>query len=308
MTFMDILKEYEPMIEVKYATSHYNDMRKKLVSAFECVGLYDLSIFKSENGKDYDFLAESKEYIFHLLRIETSPLFRKIKGRKMAVEDYIALAEEVEELFEFIKPYTKNEDEYLKIVADISSNVRYPILRQAASMQNIYYNFNVYYESLIKGDDELAGIDYWGWLTPEDKVTLFGELMKATKEWVQLAQRLKEYREDEAIDAIDNVELKKVETYCRVENGIGDQVCNALEEILEKDTTTTKPRSLKAEVEKDKKLEAEVFKIRYDIAKRYCEKHNLDLDKYLAEKEWLDNNRPEPASTQVALNEILDEI
>lgn len=307
MTLIDILREYEPTIEIKYGTNLYSDMRKKLLSAFECVGLYDMSIFKSENGKDYDFLEENKEYVFYLLRNETSPLFKKIKGNKMAIEDYIALAEEVEKLFEFIKPYTKNEEEYNKIVADISSNVRYPILRQAASMQNIYYNFNIYYESLIKGDDELAEIDYFGGLTPEDKVMLFDELMTATKRWVQLAHRLKEYREDEVNDAIDNVDLEKVKTYCMVENVISEQVYNATQGILEK-APSTKSRSLRAEVEKEKNLEAEVCKIRYDIAKKHCDKHNIDFDKYLAEKGWLDNNWPDPSSSKVAFEEILDEI
>ena len=96
MNFKEILKEYDQSRKVLYAEDYYNDSRKKLQVAFECLGLYDLTIFKATNGKDYSFLDEKKEYIFHLLEMETSPLFRNIKGGKMTMENYVELVDEVE--------------------------------------------------------------------------------------------------------------------------------------------------------------------------------------------------------------------
>ena len=54
MKFLEILREYNPHQEITYLSNYYSDMRKKLIVAFECLGLYDLEIFKSENGKDYE--------------------------------------------------------------------------------------------------------------------------------------------------------------------------------------------------------------------------------------------------------------
>lgn len=41
--------------------------RKRCIMNMQKYANHRLSIFKSKNGKDYDFFAESKEYIFYLL-------------------------------------------------------------------------------------------------------------------------------------------------------------------------------------------------------------------------------------------------
>ena len=302
MTFLDILKEYDKEHEIIYPSDYYNDMRKKLLVAFECLGLFDLTIFKAENGKDYDFFETSKEYIFHLLKSETSPLFRNIKGNKMTMDDYISLASEVEQLFDFIKPYTKDEEEYKEIIYEISSNVRYPILKRFASIQNTYYSLLTYYESIIKDTGEVTEIDNWCYLTADDKVKLFDELITATKKWVNLVEKIGEYRADEVSEAIENASVENIATYVLVENAIAEEYCKAYKARPQPDFS--KSRSGKALVSKIKSREDEVYNLKLDLAKKYCDTHNIDFQQYLNEKEFAEAPDFTPSSTESVFETI----
>lgn len=306
MTFLDILKEYDKEREIIYPSDYYNDMRKKLLVAFECLGLFDLTIFKAGNGKDYDFFETSKEYIFHLLKSETSPLFRNIKGNKMTMGDYIALVSEVEQLFDFIKPYTKNENEYKKIISEISSNVRYPLLKRFASIQNTYYSLLTYYESIIKDTGEVTEIDNWCYLTADDKVKLFDELIIATKKWVDLVEKIGEYRADEVSEAIENASIENIDTYVLVENAIAEEYCKAYKDRPQ--PNFPKSRSIKAMVSKIKSREDEAYSLKLDLAKKYCDKHNIDFQVYLSEKELAETPDFTPSSTKSAFESMQNDI
>lgn len=306
MTFLNILKEYELTIKIEYADNYYSDMRKKLLVAFECLGLYDLSIFKAENGKDYNFLSSDKEYIFHLLRSETSPLFRNIKGNKMTTNDYISLVSEVERLFDFIKPYSKNEDEYNKIISEISTNVRYPILKRFASIQNSCYSLLAYYESILKDSGEVTEIDNWCYLTADDKVRLFDELITATKKWVNLVERIGEFRADEVLEAIENTSIENISTYVLVENAIAEEYCRAYKERPQ--ANFAKARSVRSMVAKIKSREDEACNLKLDLAKKYCEEHNIDFQQYLSEKEIAETPDFTPVSSDSVFDKVLNDL
>lgn len=304
MTFLEILQEYEPGIKVEYASNYYNDMRKKLLVAFECVGLYSLEIFKADNGKDYSFLESSKAYLFHLLDMETSSLFRNIKGCKMTMDDYVVLSTEVEQLLEFIKPYTKNENEYKRIVSEIFSNVRYPIIKRYADFQNTYYSFSAYCESLIKNDGVVTGISNWECLTEDDKVKLLDELITYTKKWVNLVEKFGEYRADEAMTAIYNIPIDDIQISTIVDDAIRDEYCKIYYERFP--TTIKKSRSIKATYAKVDAQNDEAYKLKLSLAKKYCDEHNIDFKKYLSEQEMQPD--PGPVSTEKAFEDILKEM
>ena len=230
MTLVDILKEYDKT-RIEYAENGYGDTRKKLLVAFECLGLYDLEIFKSENGKDYCFVESGKEYIFYLLDRETSPLFRNIKGNKMTMDNYVELTEEVERLFEFVKIHTRSEEEYKRVVSEISSNVNYPIIKRHAKFQTTDYIFSTYYESMVRNDGMVTQISNWEYLTADDKAKLMDELIIATRKWVNLVERLGEYRADEEMEDIDNISIADIKLLAFVDDAISEEYCKKYYEM-----------------------------------------------------------------------------
>lgn len=305
-TFLEILREYNPDQEIIYPSNYYSDMRKKLIVAFECLGLYDLEIFKSNNGKDYDFLETNKEYIFYLLDIETSPLFKNIKGKKMTMEDYVSLVPEVENLFVFIKPYVKDDEEYNRIVSEISLNTRYPIIKRFAETQSVYYSLHNYYESIVKGNGLVTTFSDWLFLTENDQVKLFDELIVATKKWIKLVEKFCEFRSDEVMEAINNATIDDVCTYALVDEEISEEYCEKYKELFP--LHTKKARSIRSAMLKVKAQRDESNKLKLDLAKKYCDAHNIDFQTYLTEKEKAETPDFEPVSTEEAFKTISNEI
>lgn len=306
MNLLEILRECDPNIEITHESNNYGDMRKKLVVAFECLGLYNLDIFKSESGKDYDFLESSKEYIVYLMNDdETRDLFRHIKSDRMSVDDYAKLAHEIDKLFVFIKPYMKTDEEYKRIISEISLNTRYPIIKRFAENQHIYHSFRIYYESLVKGDGYATTFSDWLFLTMDDQIELFDELTTAIRKCVELVEGLCELRADEVMKGIDNISVNDVLTYALVNEKIAEEFCEKYEELFP--GNEIKARSIRSAISKEKTRLKASNKLKLDLAKQWCDEHDIDFQQYLSEQEKIEEMEPEQVSTEEAFKAITNE-
>lgn len=305
MTLRDIIAKYDCDRNDNYHLgdeNYYADMRKKLLRAFECLGLYDLSFLKAENNKDFCFLDSDKGYIFHLFDKESSSLYKNIRNGTMKDEDYLVFVEEIEALFTFVKPHTLGDEEYQSIVNEISSNTRYPLLKRYYNTHKQYDDFLYYYNSIISDNGVLTGFENWMYLTQDDKLRLFDELIISTNKWVDLVKTVGEYRSEEAWDGFDELTTDDIETYCFVENAISDEYISQLKDMPVKESA--KSRSFKSKIKKLDKQDLEACKLKLEIAKKYCAEHNVDFQKYLDEKAIAESYKQDLISTEQLFEQI----
>ena len=303
MNLLEILRECDPAIEMAYNSNNYRDMRKKLIVAFECLGLYNLDVFKSESGTDYDFMESSKEYIVYLMNDdEIRDLFRHIKSDRMSMEDYARLAHEIDKLFVFIKPYMKTDEEYKRIISEISLNTRYPIIKRFAENQHIYHSFRIYYESLVKGDGYATTFSDWLFLTMDDQIELFDELTTATRKCVEMVEKRCEFRADEVMEGIDNISVDDVLTYALVNEKITEEFCEKYEKLFPENER--KARSIRSAISKEKTRLKASNKLKLDLAKQCCDEYNIDFQQYLSEQKKIEEMEPEQVSTEEAIKAI----
>lgn len=289
MTLKKIVEEYDKYRNNSYHKdddNYYRDCLKKLKQAFECIGLTDMSLIKDPNSRSYNILEKDKEYIFYLLDSETSKFFKNIKNGDMTNEDYIQSAKEADKLFEFLKSYVP-EEQYNSIITEISSRIDYPLTKRYLETEYEYNNFVSYYNSLIRNEGILTNIPYWEYLENTDKALLYDELIKATKNWVSLVNAVGEYRHDEIIDSIDNINTDEIQIYCIVEQEI-EQECIKAYEKLPPEPIRKDSRSFKSYKTEYEKYDSDVANIKEKIAKNYCRKHNIDYRIYLKEKAIVD--------------------
>ena len=235
----------------------------------------------------------------------SNPKMEKIMNR-MSMDDYVNLATEVEKLFVFIKSYTKNDEEYNKLISEISLNTRYPIIKRFSETQRVYYSLRDYYESIVKGDGVITTFSDWMFLTNDDQIKLFDELITATKKWVELVERLCEFRTDEVMEAIDNATIDDVLTYALVDEEISEEYCKKYKELFPQHTK--KARSIRSAISKQKAHIDASNELKLDLAKQYCDAHNINFEEYLTQKEKAETPDFEPVSTEEALKAITNEI
>ena len=209
MTLNDIFDEYaekkytaEDKKEHKYtagAEERHKYLRKKLISACNCLGLDNLSFLKNESGK-YEFEANvfQKNYIMLLLDKEQSALFKKIrKGEKLDHSDYLNYIEELQNLFYFVKAYVKDE-EFLTLKENIIKKIRYPILRKYYEERYFLDLFKTYMKILVLDrTDEDDQTICWEYLYESDKIRLFEEIMQNIKKSIALFENVAEERFNE---------------------------------------------------------------------------------------------------------------
>lgn len=305
MTLYDIIMEYNRKKDDGWNQgneNYYADMRKKLLRAFECLGLYDLSFLKSENNKDYDFFDSDKGYIFYLFDKEGSKLYKTIRNNAMTNEDYLMFVEEIEALFRFIKPHVSSDEEYQDIVNEISSNTRYPLLKRYYNTRGQFEDFVHYYNSIVSDNGALTGLENWLYLTQDDKLKLFDELMSSTNKWIELVKAVGECRAEESWNGFDELTTDDIDTYCFVENAIADEYLSRLKNIPVK--VITKSRNFKSKIKKIDKQDSEACKLKMEIAKKYCEEHNIDFYKYLDEKVIAETYEQNKVSTDELFKQI----
>lgn len=255
MTLMDIVKEYDEILRKRKGRkmTHYelkgeeyyffNDMRKKLDTVLFYLGLPDLEFLKGENWRNYSFEESEKEYIIHLLDIETSRLFRNLKkGKKgeryLKEDDYKEYIKEIEKLHEFIKNRVKDKPKFIEIMEGIYSKTQYPQLK-------FYYNeLRPFEENCLRSfisKVEYPSIAYWEELYVEEQLFLLKKLRGLIRKWEEIVCEITEIRHDEIMDGIEKLpELKtyslvnilEAEKKLRLEKQLKE--ANEKEEILKK--------------------------------------------------------------------------
>ena len=304
MTLKEIILKYDEDKHSGYhkdSEDYYNDTRKKLQRAFQCLGVYDMSIFKDSSG-EYCFKEENVPYLFDLIDKEQHPLFKKIRNKEITENDISDFVDEIEDLFCFLKECNLSKN-YKDVICEIASNVNYPVLCRFVKNEMSYNTLLQCYRILLFDKDWLGKISGWEYLLKSDKIMLLDELEKATQKWLRLAIEIANHRETEHLKNLFQSDLSKLNLYSLVEASITDEV----KPLIEKETADSKkykkPRNLSAEYNRMKKTAQKFEEQKLIIVKQFCQENNLDFERYLQEKKAIDTELDYPKITTQELLE-----
>lgn len=272
MTMKDIIVKYREKLGYTIQSKDYygvgedvyRETRKKLLRAFECLGCFEAEWLKSENGKDYDFLEEDCDYIIELIEKETSPLFKKVKYKKLDKADYIEYVVEVERFVQFAKKYL-TEDNEIEVVGKIYAETRFLTLTKYISLKEKINCFERRLDKLM--EEEYSDSLY---LTLSDEAALLDEM---GKNWSLMIERLGEHRSDEAWEHFEQSAPETDSIYEFALQSINERFLQECESVWE----DTPSKSISDERNKLRRLQ-EKDKARWmQIATDVCEERNLDL-------------------------------
>lgn len=307
MTLKEIFYEYDKEKNNLYHCQNndtdarkyfFYDMKKKLERAFFCLGLTDLRVLKKENG-EYDSFDESeKEYILHLLDMETSPLFKNLKKGEagevyLKKDNYKEYIKEIEMLREFIMNRAKNEDQFLEIIEGVYSKTQYPRLK-------FYYDeIRPFEENCLRSfvsKVDSPSIAYWDELYVDEQLFLLKKFLNLIKKWEEIVSEITEKRHDEIQEGIEK--LPELETY-------------SLVNVLETEKKLRREKELKNVEEKKKTLKRALEKRKLSKEEELTQEEKILLKKYDAIKEKKKSaieKMREGNNTGKTVNELLKEV
>lgn len=326
MNFRELAeKYYESKGDPFYKDGNqYADTRKKLLRAFEILGILDPSVFK-DNNDDYNFPEENVQFLFDLLDDETSPLFKRIRKGKMLETDYIEYADKIENLLLFLKSFL-DEAQYNLAYNQICEHTRFPYLKLYRDKLICFKNIYDYVQCIMldkqnrisdeDGDEdeqiEIHSNKYIDIsdLTGDDKIALFKKLVTVLSEWKELVDGFQEYRHDEKIEHLEKETTKKPPPITLLFHKVNEAV---LEDYKSKATLIvpiSKARNYNAQERIFDRVYKENRNIKLSLIKKYCQEHDLDFNKYKKQKkaynDYLESISREfkPIPTEEALEEL----
>ena len=326
MNFRELTeKYYEYKGEPFYKDSNqYADMRKKMLRAFEILGILDPSVFK-DNNDDYNFPEENVQFLFDLLDNETSPLFKRIRKGEMLETDYIEYADRVEKLLSFLKLFL-DEEKYNLAYNQICEHTRFPLLKiyreKLIHLKNIYdYVQCIIFDKQNRisnedgyedGELELHSNNYIDIsdLTGNDKKALFEELVTMLIGWKELVDAFQEYRHDEKIEHLEKETTKNLPPITLLLHEVNEAVLPEYESEATLLVSTSKARSYNAQERIFDRADKKNRKLKLSLVKKYCQDNDLDFNKYKKQKKALNDylesisRKFKPIPTEEALKEL----
>ena len=306
--------------------NQYADMRKKMLRAFEILGILDPSVFK-DNNDDYNFPEENVQFLFDLLDNETSPLFKRIRKGEMLETDYIEYADKIEDMLLFLKSFL-DEEKYNLAYKQICENTRFPLLKLYQEKLIYFKNIYDYVQCIIfdkqnrmsdedESEDEDGQIEIHsnkyidiGDLTGNDKIALFEELVKSLREWKKLVDNFQQYRVDEWNEHADKETTKNPPPITL----LFDVVDVAIHEEYKSKATLFVPISKARNYNAQERIFDRVDKanrnLKLHLSKKYCQEHGLDFIKYKKQEKahydyWESVSRKfKPIPTEEVLEEL----
>ena len=309
MNFRELAeKYYESKGDPFYKDGNqYADTRKKLLRAFEILGILDPSVFK-DNNDDYNFPEENVQFLFDLLDDETSPLFKRIRKGKMLETDYIEYADKIENLLLFLKShllyYLMRHQDKLICFKNIYDYVQCIMLDKQNRISDEDGDEDEQIE--IHSNKYIDISD----LTGDDKIALFKKLVTVLSEWKELVDGFQEYRHDEKIEHLEKETTKKPPPITLLFHKVNEAV---LEDYKSKATLIvpiSKARNYNAQERIFDRVYKENRNIKLSLIKKYCQEHDLDFNKYKKQKkaynDYLESISREfkPIPTEEALEEL----
>lgn len=302
MTLKDVIMEYGKKNNLTYlndddslsdeqknaCNNYYGDMRNRLVSCFECLGLFDYSVLK-EGKHTFDFSEKQKLYIFYLLDQFDSDFFKARRTKEFELKYVRKFVDEIEKLLCFVKSYVKSEETCMEISVDIMRCTNYVMFKRYAQKEYLFNDFYVCVNNLILNDKFDSEIVYFEYLKETDKEKLFDELINFIDAWIKLFDSACEYRNDENIDFVFNCkpDYKEYKDFTIVEAEIDFEFSSKVEQMVKKLESKPKSKLMGRNLNREKKMNKELKKIRSDLEKEACEKHGISYDNYLSQKEYM---------------------
>lgn len=309
MTLNELIRAYDEkngrIPSEKNEPDHYSDFGKKLKRAFEALGVYNVDWLKSKNGKDYVFFEDDRDFIFELIDMESSSLFKKIRSDELNLEDYTDYVDILDKLVLFMHKHLTEPEAFNPVYEEFASVTRYPLLRRIRDTHNARESITDILNCFLTDNGMMPD---WLYLTVDDKVALYDELLAVTKQWMQLAERVAEARADESFEFPDELLVEDTKLYSIVEDGISEAYIKA---VSEKSTPNKpKPRNLKRQIALMQEEEASRIALKLQIAKEFCEKHELSYEEYLKQKAIVDapNLTGELQSTEQLITQIKQDL
>ncbi len=280
--------------------NQYADTRKKLLRAFEILGILDSSVFKDDND-NYNFPEENVQFLFDLLDDETSPLFKRIRKGEMLETDYIEYADKIENLLLFLQSFL-DEEKYNLAYNQICKHTRFPLLK--SYRDNLIYLKSTYnyvqclmFDKMSDGDGseneqiEIHSKKYIDIidLTENDKIALFKELVKVLREWKELVDSFQEYRSDEWTEHSDKETTKNPPPITLLYDVLDAAIHEEYKSKATLFAPVSKARNYNAQERIFDRVDKENRNLKLSLIKKYCQEHNLDFNKYKKQEKAFDD-------------------